>query len=70
MTPVLDPIFTPPCGQPAVSSLCPCGARTQFQVVHLDRGPRSRLLSCEPWGLPWLRGPPVGMTSILVILAA
>ena len=51
-------------------SLCPQGARTQFQVVHSDMGPRSCLLSCEPLALPWPGEPRVGMTPILVILAS
>ena len=51
-------------------SLCPHGARTQFQVVHSHTGPRSCLLSCEPLALPWPGEPRVGMTPILVILAS
>ena len=51
-------------------SLCPQGARTQFQVVHSDIGPRSCLLSCEFLALPWLGEPHVEMTPNLVILAS
>ena len=69
--PLLGPQFHPPVwsiGCPI--SLCPQGAWTQFQVVHSDIGPRSCLLSCEPLALPWLGESPVGMTSIVVILAS
>ena len=48
MTPFWDTNFTPPVwsiGGPI--SLCPWKARTQFEIVHLDTGTRSRLLSCE-----------------------
>ena len=69
--PLLGPQFHPPVwsvGGP--TSLCPQGARTQFQVVHSDIGPRSGLLSCELLALPWPGEPRVGMTPILVILAS
>ena len=69
--PLLGPQFHPPVwsiGGPI--SLCSQEARTQFQVVHSDISPRSRLLSCEPLALPWPGEPPVGMTPILVILAS
>ena len=71
MTPFWDPNFTLPVwsiGGPR--SLCPHQARTQFQNVHSDEGPRSCLLSCEPLALPWLGKPRVGMTPNLVILAS
>ena len=71
MTLFLDPNFTPPCSHLAAPiSLCPQGARTQFQVVHSDMSPRCCLLPCEPLALPWLGEPRVGMTPILVILAS
>ena len=69
--PLLGPQFQPPVwsiGGPI--SLCPCGARTQFEVVHSDMSPRSRLLSCEPLALPWPGGPRVRMMPISVILAS
>ena len=69
--PRLGPQFQPPVwsvGGPI--SLCPRKARTYFQVPHLDMDHRSGLLSSEQWGLPWLSGPPVGMTPIVVILAS
>ena len=71
MTPFWDPKFPPPVwsiGGPI--SPCPQKARTQFQIVHLDMSPRSCLLSCGSWGLPWLGGQPVGTTPILVDLAS
>ena len=51
-------------------SLCPEGSLTQFQVVHLDKSPRSCLPSCEPVGLPWPGESRVEMTPSLVILAS
>ena len=69
--PLLGPQFDPPVwsiGGPI--SLCPQEAWTEFQVVHSDESPRSRLLSCIPLALPWPGGPRVGMTPILVILAS
>ena len=71
MTPFFGPQFQPPMwsiGGPI--SVCPWGVRTKFQVVHSDIGPRSCLLSCEPLALPWSGESPVGMRSILVILAS
>ena len=69
--PILGPQFHPSVwsiGGPI--SLCPQGARTQFQVVHSDESPRSCLQTCEPLALPWPGEPRVGMTPILVILAS
>ena len=69
--PLLGPQFHPPVwsiGGPI--SLCSRGARTQFQVVHSDRGPSFSLLPCEPLALPWPGEPHVGMPPILVILAS
>ena len=69
--PLLGPQFHPPMwssGGPI--SLCPQRARTSFEVVYSDRGPRSRLLSCEPLAPPWSGEPRVGMTPNLVILAS
>ena len=69
--PLLGPQFCSPLrsvGGPI--SLCLCRARTQFKVLHLDIGPTSCLLSCEPLALPWTSNPHVGMTSILMILAS
>ena len=68
---LLGPQFQPPVwsiGGPI--SLCPHGALTEFAVVHSDESPRSCLLTCEPLALPWPGEPRVGMTPILVILAA
>ena len=69
--PCLGPQFQPPAwsvGRPI--SPCPYGAGTQLQVVHLDMGPRSRLLLCGSLALPWPGEPPVGMTPSLVIWAS
>ena len=69
--PLLGPQFHPPVwsiGGPI--SLCPCRARTEFQVVHSDIGPWSCLLSCEPLALPWPGDPRVRMMPILVMLAS
>ena len=69
--PLLGPQFQPPVwsiGGPI--SLCPWEVRSQFQVVHSDRGPRSCLLSCELLALPWPGESPVEMTPIFVILAS
>ena len=69
--PLLGPHFHPPVwsiGGPI--SVCPRGARTQSQVVHSDKGPRSCLLSCEPLASPWPGEPRVRMRPILVILAS
>ena len=69
--PILGPKFPPSVwsiGGPI--SLCPQGARTQFQVVHSEMSPRSCLLTCVPLALPWPGEPHVGMTPILVILAS
>ena len=69
--PILGPEFHPlvwSIGGPI--SLCPWGARTQFQVVHSDRSPRSCLLPCESLTVPWPGEPRVGMTPILVIWAS
>ena len=66
--PLLGPQFQPPVwsiGGPI--SLCPWGARTQFEVVHSDRGHRFCLLSCAPLAPPWPGQLPVAMTPILVI---
>ena len=60
--PLLGPQFQPPVwsiGGPI--SLCPCGARTQFKVVHLDIGPTFR-----PPGLPWPGETFRTMTPLLV----
>ena len=70
-----DPLLGPKFHAPVWSiggpiSLCPKGARTQFQVVLSGKGPRSCLLSCGPLALPWPGEPHVGMTPILVILAS
>ena len=69
--PLLGPQFHPPVwsiGGPI--SLCPCGVRTKFQVVHSDIGPRSHLRSCDSLALPWPGEPCVGITPSLVILAS
>ena len=69
--PLLGPQFHPPVwsiGGPI--SLCPQGARTQFQVVHSDMSPRSCLLSCEPLALPCPGEPRVRMVPILGISAS
>ena len=69
--PLLGPQFQPPVrsiGGPI--SLCPCEARTQFQVVHSDMSPRSCLLSCGSLPFPWPGEPRVEMMPILVILAS
>ena len=69
--PLLGPRFHPPVwsiGSPI--SLCPQGTRTQFQVIHSDKSPRSLLLSCGPLALPWPGEPRIGMTPVLVILAS
>ena len=69
--PLLGTEFHPPVwsiGGPI--SLCPPEARTQFQNVHSDIGPRLCLLSCEPLALPWPGESPVVMTPVLVILAS
>ena len=69
--PLLGPQFQAPvCSTGGPISLCPLEARTQYQVVHLDRGPLSCLLSSAPLALPWPGEPPVGMTPFLVILAS
>ena len=71
MTPFFGPQFQPPVwsiGGPI--TLCPWGARIQFEVVHLDKDPRFCLLSCGSLALPWPGEPPVGMIPILVILAS
>ena len=70
-----DPFFGPQFHPPVWSvggciSLCLWGSRTQLQVVHLDTDSRSCLLSCGPWGPPWLGGSHVEMTPVLVILAS
>ena len=70
-----DPILGPQSHPPVWSiggpiSLCPQGARTQFQVAHSDISPRSCLLSCELLAVSWPGVPRVGMTPILVILAS
>ena len=71
MTPFWDPNFNPPCHQLAAPYLYVHEKPgPNFQVVHLDIGPRSCILSCEPLALPWPSEPPVGMTPILVILAS
>ena len=69
--PILGPQFPPSVwsiGGPI--PLSPERARTQIQVVHSDKSPRSCLLPCEPLALPWPGKPRVGMTPILVILAS
>ena len=69
--PLLGPQFHPPVWSIGVPiPLCPCGAGTQFQVVHSDGSPRSCLLPCEPLALPWLGEPRVRTMPILVILAS
>ena len=69
--PCSGPQFQPPVRSVRCPiSLCPRGTLTKSQVVHPDIGPRSCLLSPEPWGLPWLGGAPVRMTQIFVILAS
>ena len=70
-----DPLLGPGFHHPAWSiggpiSLCPQEARTQSQVVHSDKSPRSCLLSCESLALPRRGEPRVGMTPILMILAS
>ena len=61
--PLLGPQFQPPVWSiHGPISLCPSQARTQFQVMHLDGGPRSCLPSCERFALPWSGEPIVGMT--------
>ena len=69
--PLLGPQFNPPVwsiGGPI--SLCPQGSQTQIEVLHSDRVPRPRFLSCESLILPWSGKPPLGMTPILVIFAS
>ena len=69
--PILGPQFPPSVwsiGGP--NSLSPQGARTQLQVVHSDKSPRSCLLPCGPLALPWQGEPRVGLMPILVILAS
>ena len=69
--PILGPQFPPSVlsiGGPI--PLCSQGARTEIQVVHSDKSPRSCLLTCEPLALPWRGEPRVGMRPILVILAS
>ena len=69
--PLLGPQFHPPVWSiRGPISLYPCKTRTQFQVVHSDKSPRSCLLPCGPLALPWPGEPCVGMTPILVILAS
>ena len=69
--PLLGPQFPPPVwsvGGPI--SLCQGKVRTQLQFLHLDRGPRSCLLSCESLALPWPSKPPVGVTLTMMISAS
>ena len=69
--PILGPQFPPnvwSIGGPI--SLSPQGARTEFQFLHSDGSPRSRLLPCEPLALPGPGEPRVEMRPSLVILAS
>ena len=69
MTPVWDPNFTsPPCGQLAAPYLYAHGrSRPNLKLcTHIS----VLGLSCEPLALPWLGGPPVGMTPDWMILAS
>ena len=71
MTPFWDPNFSPSCGQLAAPYLFAYGnSGPKFKILHSDKSPRSCLLSCEPFALPWLGKPTVGMTPFLVILAS
>ena len=71
MTLFWDPYVTPPFGQLAAPYLCAHEKPgPNFKVLHLDRGPRSCLLSCVPLALPWPGESPLGMTPILVTLAS